>query len=116
MHPLDKIQLPKVLASDLDDVPAAGVKMARPDGDHTRSSKPSSGRRRCRPTWRASRFTTRSRPRARRAGQQPDTPSNTIIVLWSDHGWHLGEKQHWRKFALWEEATARAVHDGRARA
>ena len=30
---------------------------------------------------------------------------NTIICLWSDHGWHLGEKQHWRKFALWEEAT-----------
>ncbi|MFW6163424.1 MAG: sulfatase/phosphatase domain-containing protein, partial [Planctomycetota bacterium] len=21
------------------------------------------------------------------------------------HGWHLGEKLHWRKFALWEEAT-----------
>ena len=30
---------------------------------------------------------------------------NTIIILWSDHGWHLGEKLHWRKFALWEEAT-----------
>lgn len=27
---------------------------------------------------------------------------NTIIVLWSDHGWQLGEKNHWRKFALWE--------------
>jgi arylsulfatase A-like enzyme len=26
-------------------------------------------------------------------------------VLWTDHGWHLGEKKHWRKFALWEEAT-----------
>src|SRR5690606_20934650 len=30
---------------------------------------------------------------------------NTLIVLWSDHGWHLGEKRHWRKFTLWEEAT-----------
>jgi arylsulfatase A-like enzyme len=30
---------------------------------------------------------------------------NTIICFWCDHGWHLGEKHHWRKFALWEEAT-----------
>jgi arylsulfatase A-like enzyme len=28
-----------------------------------------------------------------------------IVVLWSDHGWHLGEKGHWRKWTLWEEAT-----------
>lgn len=27
---------------------------------------------------------------------------NTIVVVWSDHGWQLGEKMHWRKFALWE--------------
>ena len=30
---------------------------------------------------------------------------NTVIVLWTDHGWNLGEKQHWRKFALWEDTT-----------
>ena len=30
---------------------------------------------------------------------------NTIIVLWSDHGYHQGEKRSFRKFSLWEEAT-----------
>lgn len=30
---------------------------------------------------------------------------NTIIVLFSDHGYHLGEKQRWSKFSLWERTT-----------
>ena len=30
---------------------------------------------------------------------------STIVVLWSDHGFHLGEKEHWEKFVLWEKAT-----------
>jgi arylsulfatase A-like enzyme len=30
---------------------------------------------------------------------------NTIIVLWSDHGMHFGEKQNWEKFTLWERST-----------
>lgn len=30
---------------------------------------------------------------------------NTYIVLFSDHGWHLGEKKHWGKAALWEQTT-----------
>ena len=29
----------------------------------------------------------------------------TIIALWSDHGFHLGEKDHIEKFALWEKST-----------
>ncbi|MCB0631579.1 MAG: sulfatase [Saprospiraceae bacterium] len=29
---------------------------------------------------------------------------NTIVVLWGDHGWHLGEKLRYKKFTLWEEA------------
>lgn len=31
--------------------------------------------------------------------------NNTFVVLWSDHGFHLGEKQRWEKRSLWEEST-----------
>ncbi len=31
--------------------------------------------------------------------------SNTILVFWSDNGWHLGEKQHVQKSTLWQRST-----------
>lgn len=31
--------------------------------------------------------------------------ANTIVVLWSDHGWYLGEKLLFRKTQLWDEAA-----------
>jgi arylsulfatase A-like enzyme len=31
--------------------------------------------------------------------------SNTILVFWSDNGWHLGEKQHVHKSTLWQRST-----------
>ncbi|MBI1246480.1 sulfatase-like hydrolase/transferase [bacterium] len=30
---------------------------------------------------------------------------NTIIVLWSDHGWHIGEKEITGKNTLWDDGT-----------
>lgn len=30
---------------------------------------------------------------------------NTIVVIWGDHGWHLGEKQRYLKNTLWSEAV-----------
>lgn len=30
---------------------------------------------------------------------------DTVVVLWSDHGFHIGEKENWEKFALWDQTT-----------
>ena len=30
---------------------------------------------------------------------------DTVVMLVSDHGWHLGEKKHWCKGAIWEQTT-----------
>lgn len=30
---------------------------------------------------------------------------NTVVVVWSDHGWHLGEKQITGKNSLWDRST-----------
>ena len=42
---------------------------------------------------------------------------NTIVILWSDHGYHLGSKYHVAKQALWEEANrvTLLIKDPRAR-
>ncbi|WP_419194326.1 sulfatase [Novipirellula herctigrandis] len=40
-----------------------------------------------------------------RALDRSDIADHTFIVLWSDHGWHLGEKNHWGKWTGWERST-----------
>ena len=36
---------------------------------------------------------------------QSSLRKNTVVVLWSDHGFHIGEKENWEKFALWDQTT-----------
>ncbi|WDI40783.1 sulfatase [Bremerella sp. P1] len=37
--------------------------------------------------------------------EQNGYADNTIIVLWSDHGWHIGEKEITGKNTLWDDGT-----------
>ncbi len=37
--------------------------------------------------------------------EQSGHAENTIVVLWSDHGWHLGEKLITGKNSLWDRST-----------
>ena len=103
--PLDKIELPAFNADDLADIPPAGVKMAKPDGDHASVVKAKQWKHAVQAYLANILFMDEQVGRVLDALDKSAYKDNTIIVLWTDHGWHLGEKEHWRKFALWEEAT-----------
>jgi len=105
MYPHDKITLPKTLDTDLDDLPKAGVQMARPQGDHAKMLETGNWRYAVQAYLASIAFADGQIGRVLDALDASDYAQNTIIILWGDHGWHLGEKHHWRKFALWEEAT-----------
>ena len=105
LYPLDAITLPNVKEDDLDDVPAAGRKMAKPDGDHARVLEHNAWRQAVQGYLASISFMDDCVGRVIAALDKSPHRDNTVVVLWSDHGWHLGEKLHWRKFALWEEAT-----------
>jgi len=105
MFPLDSIQLPPHREDDLDDVPPAGVKMARPQGDHARVLESGRWREIVQAYLASIAFCDSQVGRLLDGLEASPYRDNTIVVLWSDHGWSLGEKSHWRKFALWEEPT-----------
>ncbi len=105
MYPLENIVLPTVDPNDLDDVPPAGVAMARPNGDHAAILKSGRWKNAVQGYLATITFCDAMLGRLLDAFEKSEYRDNTIVVLWSDHGWHLGEKQHWRKFALWEEAN-----------
>jgi arylsulfatase A-like enzyme len=105
LFPLDQIILPPHLANDLDDVPGAGRRMAKPEGDHAQMLATSRWKEAVQGYLAAIAYTDMNLGRLLDALERSPERDQTIVCLWSDHGWHLGEKSHWRKFALWEEAT-----------
>jgi len=105
MYPLEDIQLPNVPKDDLTDIPAAGLKMAKPKGDHAKILNTDNWKYAVQGYLASITFADAQVGRVLDALDKSEHKENTIVILWGDHGWHLGEKEHWRKFALWEEAT-----------
>jgi arylsulfatase A-like enzyme len=120
-HPRDTIQLPPVKDDDLDDVGEFARRIALGEGlphlldprDYGNSEFPTFPALRAAGRWREAlqaylasvSFADDCLGRVLDALDRSPHKDNTIVVLWSDHGWHLGEKLHWEKTTLWEEAA-----------
>lgn len=103
-NPIENIVLPEVPQNDLDDVPEAGRAMRKQGWqkwmvDNGKWKEAVQG-------YNASvSFADDMIGRLLTALENGPLADNTIIVLWTDHGYHLGQKEHWEKFTLWEQTT-----------
>lgn len=106
MYPLEDIVLPKVQPDDVSDLPPEGREFAKARRRDFETIRAADRWKHAVRAYLASITCTDARiGRVLDAVDQSAQADNTIIVLWSDHGWHLGEKRHWHKSTLWEEAT-----------
>ena len=105
MFPLDEIELPPYSKDDLADIPPAGVKMAQARGRPRAMVESGRWKEAVQGYLAAIAYPDMNIGRLLDAFDKSPTGTTPSSVFWGDHGWHLGEKEHWRKFALWEEAT-----------
>ncbi|WP_159084087.1 sulfatase [Saccharobesus litoralis] len=101
MYPLDNIKIPPHIKNDLDDLPYEPSNKS----EHDMILEEGSWKSAIQGYLASVTYADVQVGRILDALEQGPNADNTIVVLWGDHGWHLGEKHRWRKFALWEEAT-----------
>ncbi len=104
MYPLKNITIPKINRNDLDDVPELAKtlvngKVDRKIQEHKQHKDAIQG------YLASTTYADKQMGRVLDTLEKSPYKDNTIVVLWSDHGFHLGEKMHWQKGTLWEEAT-----------
>ena len=107
MYPLGQISLPMHLEGDLDlaDVPRIGRLLATETGEHERILRNDQWLEAVQGYLANVSFVDDCVGHVLAALDRSPHRDNTLVVLWSDHGWHLGQKLHWHKRTLWEEAT-----------
>lgn len=101
----ERITLPLVKADDLDDVPPIARKWALSPPDHELVTSHNQWRPAVQAYLAAISYVDDLIGRLVESLERTGHLSNTVIILCGDNGFHLGEKLHWRKFVLWEEAT-----------
>ncbi len=103
--PLEEIQLPPgYKKDDLDDLPPAG-KRRGPNRYFAHIREHDQWKQGIQGYLASIHFADAMLGRVLDALEKGPNADNTIVVLWSDHGWHLGEKQHWQKFTAWRAVT-----------
>jgi len=112
LYPLDDVFLPKIRENDLDDCPEAALSSVRRDW-HKWLVENDQWLRAVQGYLACISFADAQVGRLIKALDGSRHAGNTIVVLWSDHGMHIGEKQHWEKFV--GGIDARPADDRRAR-
>lgn len=106
-----KVMMPEILEGDLDDLPSGAQALLKSkkwffEGMmKAEKDKPGTWAEAVRSYQAAATFADAQVGRILDALEKSPYADNTVIVLWSDHGYHLGEKRHWEKFALWEKTN-----------
>ncbi len=102
-----KIKLPPYKEDDLDDLPPKirRQKINRKKKHHERLKKLGAIQDAIHGYLAATSYADAMLGRLLRALQDSPYADNTIIVIWSDHGYHHGEKGDWGKHTLWERTS-----------
>ena len=106
LYPLQEVFVPEDLPEDLDDIPESGKRLGlRKYTDMKKTREAELWPTAIQHYLASISFADAQIGKLIDALDDSPYANNTVIVLWSDHGWHLGEKQHWHKRTLWEEST-----------
>jgi arylsulfatase A-like enzyme len=108
MYDIAKINLPATIERDLDDIPQPGRDFAHAAwsaGTHKTVVEHNQWHEGVRAYLATITFADAQVGKVLDALYDGPHADNTWIILWSDHGWSLGQKEHWGKHEPWKASV-----------